>query len=93
MHPDRLEPGAPVIEHDFARDAVGGKLLGGAKYRREISRVALPPERYVQFLKCPGMALALCHQGDHRCRNAGFPSHAPTLIGRRDKTQVACETA
>ena len=33
MHPDRLEPGAPVIEHDFARDAVGGKLLGGAKYR------------------------------------------------------------
>src|SRR5262249_59445514 len=91
MRADQLEPRAPVIERDLARVAVRREFFGGAEDRGEIRRMALPPERGMQLLQRPGVPLALRHEDDHRCRDAGFAGHARRLSGCPRKTQVACE--
>ena len=91
MCANQLEPRAPVIERDLACGPIGGELLRSAEHRGEICRMALPRECDVQLLKRPGMALALRHEGDHRCRDAGFAGHGATVIGPLAKTQAGCE--
>src|SRR5438270_13143256 len=63
MRPDQLEAGAPIFKRNFPDEAVGGELLGGAEYRREIGRLAAPAECGVQFFEGPGVMLAIAHQG------------------------------
>src|SRR5439155_22489078 len=58
---NQLETGPPVVEQNLAYEAIGGKLLGGAKHGREVGHPPAPAYLRMQLFERPGVALAVTH--------------------------------
>src|SRR5215469_11262048 len=74
---DQLQSGSSVVEDELANHAAGNELFGRTKHRRKVALQPSARETVVQFVKRPGVAVAVTQNSQDRIRDAGFAGHEP----------------
>src|ERR1700680_2482638 len=86
----QLEPGAPILELDLARCAVGHQLLGGAEDGGEVRAHAARGQPGLEVFERPGMVVTSFHQAPHRGGDQRFSRHSGKIADGGLIAQAVC---